>query len=153
MATDNPKTLYRHRQIGFAILVALGLGTLVCLALSLAVSGPHARLTLLSLSGVLGICTVLFSSLTVELSDDSVSWHFGPGILRKKVAMGDIKEVAVTKTTFIQGWGMHLTRSGWIYNVSGFSAVQITLKSDKSFVLGTDEPEQLCSAIQRAIKS
>jgi hypothetical protein len=148
---SNAKTPYRHRQIGVAILVTLGLGTLVCLLLSLAVSAPHARLTLLSLAGVCGVCTVLFSSLTVELSQDFLSWHFGPGIVRKKVAIAEIKEVAVTQTRLIHGWGVHLTRNGWLYNVSGFGAVQITLKSGKCFLLGSDEPAQLCSAIQRAI--
>lgn len=153
MALGNPKTLYKHSQIGVAIFITLGLGTLVCLLLSLTVSAPHARLTLLSLAGVFAICTVIFCVLTIELSQDFLSWHFGPGILRKKVAIAEIKEVAVTKTRFIHGWGVHLTRNGWLYNVSGFGAVQITLKSGKSFLLGSDEPEQLCLAIQRAIHS
>jgi hypothetical protein len=73
--------------------------------------------------------------------------------LRKKVAITEVKDAAVTKIRFIHGWGVHLTGRGWLYNVSGFHAVEIALKSGKSFLLGSDEPEQLCSAIRRAIKS
>ena len=153
MVADHLKILYKHRQIGVAILVVLGLATLVCLMLSLVVDAPHLRLTLLSLAGALGICAVLFSSITVELSQDFLSWHFGPGILRKNVAVAEIQNVAVTETKFIHGWGIHLTRNGWLYNVSGFGAVQITLKSGKSFLLGSDEPEKLCLTLRRAIKS
>jgi hypothetical protein len=152
-ALGKPETLYKHRQIGVATMVTLGVDALVCLALSLAVSAPHARMTLLTIAGILGICTVLFCTLTVELSQDSLSWHFGPGILRKKVAITEVKDAAVTKIRFIHGWGVHLTGRGWLYNVSGFHAVEIALKSGKSFLLGSDEPEQLCSAIRRAIKS
>ena len=153
MAAGNLKTLYKHRQIGVVIVVVLGLAALICLILSPVVDAPRLRLTLLSLAGAFGICTVLFSSLTVELSQDVLSWHFGPGILRKNVTVAEIKNVAVTETRFIHGWGIHLTRNGWLYNVSGFGAVQITLNSGKSFLLGSDEPEQLCSIIKRAMKS
>jgi hypothetical protein len=133
MAAGNLKTLYKHRQIGVAILVVLGLATLVCLMLSLVVDAPHLRRTLLSLAGAFGICTVLFSSITVELSQDFLSWHFGPGILRKNVAVAEIKNVAVIQTKFIHGWGVHLTRNGWLYNVSGFGAVQSLLSRARAF--------------------
>jgi hypothetical protein len=39
-----------------------------------------------------------------------------------------------------------------MYNVSGFDAVQLQLASGKRFRIGTDEPVQLKSAIDRAIR-
>lgn len=152
MALSKPETLYKHRQVGVATVAALGLGALVCLGFSLAVGSPDARIILLAIAGVLAISAVLFCTLTVELSRDSLSWYFGPGVLRKKVPITDIKDAAVTKTRFIHGWGVHLTARGWLYNVSGFGAVAITLKSGKRFLLGSDEPEQLCSVIRGAVK-
>jgi hypothetical protein len=43
--------------------------------------------------------------------------------------------------------GIHLSRFGWLYNVSGFDAVAIILKSGKRFALGTDEPDALLQAL------
>lgn len=142
---------YSHKQRGVTILAALGLGAALCLLFGIAFNAPYARLTPFLLAAVLGICAILFSSLTIELSDGVLSWHFGPGLIRKQVASAELTNAVVTETSLIHGWGVHLTRNGWLYNVSGFGAVQITLKSGKTFLLGSDEPEQLCSALQRAI--
>jgi hypothetical protein len=47
------------------------------------------------------------------------------------------------------GWGIHLTPYGWLYNVSGFDAVAITLRDGRKFALGTDDPHGLVDAIRR----
>lgn len=142
---------YSHKQLAVTILVALGLGAGLCLLFGIAFNAPRARLTLFLLAAVLGICAIVFCSLTIELSDSFLSWYFGPGLIRKHVATTEIKDAIVTKSRLVHGWGVHFTSKGWLYNVSGFDAVQITLKSGKTFLLGSDEPEQLCSALQRAI--
>ena len=45
----------------------------------------------------------------------------------------------------IRWWG-----HGWLYNVSGFKAVEIELASGKRLRIGTDEPERLAQAISAA---
>ena len=50
------------------------------------------------------------------------------------------------------GWGIHLTPYGWLYNVSGFDAVAITLRDGRKFALGTDDPHGLVDAIRRYIQ-
>ncbi len=142
---------YSHKQLGVTILAALGLGAALCLLLAIIVEAPHTPVTLLVVAAILAVCALLFSSLTIELSDSSLSWWFGPGFLRKQVATAEITSAVVTKTRLIHGWGVHLARNGWLYNVSGFGAVQVILKSGKIFLLGSDEPEQLCAALKRAI--
>ena len=151
-ALGNSKIVYKHRQVGVAILVATGLAAAVCLLLASVSNTPSGRLISLSVAGALAVCSVIFSLLTVELSQDYLSWHFGPGVLHKKVPMAEMADVTVTRTRFIHGWGVHLTGDGWLYNVSGFGAVKITLRSGKTFLLGSDEPEALCAVIRRAIK-
>jgi len=76
-----------------------------------------------------------------------------PRIFRKTLSLADIKTVEVTRTRLLDGWGIHKTSRGWLYNVSGFDAVLITLHSGKGILLGTDEPERLRSAIARRIAS
>jgi hypothetical protein len=39
----------------------------------------------------------------------------------------------------------------WIYNVSGFDAVELKMKNGKVYRIGTDESEKLESALQQSI--
>lgn len=70
---------------------------------------------------------------------------------RRQVALADIDRAKTTKCKLRHGWGIHFPRRGWLYNVSGFGAVEVVLKSGKTFLLGSDEPQERCLAIRRAI--
>jgi hypothetical protein len=72
-------------------------------------------------------------------------------MFRKELSLSDIRSVEVTRTRFWEGWGVHKTSRGWLYNVSGFDALLITLYDGKTILLGTDEPEVLRAAILKAI--
>jgi hypothetical protein len=67
------------------------------------------------------------------------------------VQLADIASCAVVQNPWWYGWGIRLTPQGWLYNVAGRSAVEIRLKSGKRFRIGTDEPQQLCQALQQAL--
>jgi hypothetical protein len=121
------------------------------LFLSLQVLVPEPRFAMFVVGGILALCAFLFSSLTIRVTDRALCWHFGPGLIRKEVPLSEIQEVEPTRTSFMCGWGIHLTPRGWLYNVSGFQAVTVRLKSGKGFLLGTDEPERLCHAISLAL--
>ena len=54
---------------------------------------------------------------------------------------------------WIYGLGIRLTPHGWLYNVSGVEAVELKMKSGKTCRIGTDEPEVLTSALQKALDS
>ena len=43
---------------------------------------------------------------------------------------------------------MHRTPHGWLYNVSGTQAVEVTLRSGAKLRVGSEEPAQLCRMIQ-----
>jgi hypothetical protein len=112
---------------------------------------PTAREVLFTVIGILAVCGFVFSSLTIQITDRALRWQFGPGLIRKEVPLHDIEKAEVIETTFLQGWGIHYTTRGWLYNVSGFGAVAVRLKSRKQFLLGTDEPKQLLAALRHAI--
>jgi hypothetical protein len=103
------------------------------------------------LLAVFAACAYMFSSLTIRITDRALHWCFGPGIFRKTLSLADIKTVEVTRTRLLDGWGIHKTSRGWLYNVSGFDAVHITLYSGRGVLLGTDEPDRLRNAIVRRI--
>jgi hypothetical protein len=135
---------YQHTQRGKLILAAMLIATLVTLAIGL-VSRPA-----LLAAPILALCGWLFHSLTIEVTDGELRWRFGPGLIRKRVALDMIVSVQSVRTNVLEGWGIHLSRFGWLYNVSGFDAVAIKMKNGQHFALGTDEPEALCRALQAA---
>ena len=51
------------------------------------------------------------------------------------------------------GFGIRYVFDGWMWNVSGLDAVQLTLPDGKHFRIGTDEPKALEAAINQAIGS
>jgi len=55
--------------------------------------------------------------------------------------------VQIVRNPWYYGSGIHLTPYGWLYNISGFDTVQITMSGGKSFKIGTDEPVGLEKAI------
>jgi hypothetical protein len=143
---------YEHRQPGTAIILSIipAIGVILILGLTQPPSSP-VNYMLIAVLAILVVSTILFASLTIRITDSELRWHFGPGLIRKKVAIADIQHAEITTTKFIHGWGIHLTPQGWLYNVSGFKAVAFKLKNGKQFVLGTDEPEKLHIAIQNIL--
>ena len=142
-------TQYEHTQRGTTVLVTFLAAALVLLALASLM--PARQGVLFTVTGILGITGFLFSSMTIQITDRALRWQFGPGVFRKEVPLAEIKGAEVIATTFLQGWGIHYTSRGWLYNVSGFQAVAFRLKSGKMFLLGTDEPEKLRGALLRSL--
>jgi hypothetical protein len=140
-------TTYQHTQRGKLILVAMLIATLGTLAAGLA--SRHA----LFVAPIFVLCGWLFHSLTIEVANGELRWHFGPGLIRKRVALDMIVSVEPVRTNVIEGWGIHLSRFGWLYNVSGFDAVAIKMKNGQHFALGTDKPEQLVARLKAAQSS
>jgi hypothetical protein len=141
---------YEHTQRAGALQAALIAGAAVCGLLSRVVAAPPALLVAGAV--VLVLAAYIFSSLTVAVTEEALIWAFGPGVIRKQVPLADIRAADVTTTRWYEGWGIHRTRRGWLYNVSGFQAVAITLKNGRRFLLGTDEPARLQAAITRAAR-
>jgi hypothetical protein len=92
---------------------------------------------------------ITFSALTIAVRDGQLIWHFAGGVMKKSVPLADIARVEPTTTRVYEGWGVHLTSRGWLYNVAGRQAVLVTLRDGKQCMLGTDEPDVLVAAIRR----
>jgi hypothetical protein len=136
---------YRHTQIGY-----LTLTILLVIGSGIVLFSHNPRPVTTGVVTLLAICAVLFSSLTVEIADDELRFHFGPGFWRKRFALGDVTAANPTTTKWWEGWGIRVTSRGMLYNVSGTDAVEIELRSGRRFRIGTDEPKVLAQAIQTA---
>lgn len=90
----------------------------------------------------------LFGSLTVAIGGGIINWWFGPGFWKKGVSVADVTSAEAVRNQWWWGWGIRYYGKGWLYNVSGLDAVEITLETGKRIRLGTDEPEALVAAIR-----
>jgi hypothetical protein len=140
--------IYRHTQRGTVIPALLAGGSLV-VAIGLNIRGDNALL--LAVLVVLVVTALLFASLTIEINGGLLKLSFGLGLLHKRVHVAGIQACAVVENPWWYGWGIHWTPHGLLYNVAGHRAVEITLKGGQRFRIGTDEPEHLCQALQRAV--
>ena len=139
---------YKHTQRGTLILVVL-LG-LAALFIGLGLANAGVKLLWIS-PPILLASAWLFHSLTIEIADRELRWRFGPGLIRKNVPLNEIISAAPVRTG--PSWGIHWSpRTGWLYNVSGFDAVAVTLRSGKRFTLGTDEPQVLAARLAEVIQ-
>jgi hypothetical protein len=136
---------YRHTQCGTLIVVWMLVMSLFFAALTLL--GHRALLVAVP---IMLVCGWLFHSLTIEIDERELRWRFGPGLIRKSVPLNQIASARPVRTNFIEGWGIHWSRFGWLYNVSGRDAVAITLRSGKQFALGTDDAPSLVAHLTAA---
>ncbi|MEK7576410.1 MAG: hypothetical protein AAB482_01815 [Patescibacteria group bacterium] len=154
-------TTYKHTQISYLMLVV----TLAVLAL-FAWAQITARLELPSYySGTNFAITFImalilfilasFTTLTVTIHENSLRIKFGFGIFAKMFPLKQIASVQTVKNHWYYGWGIRVWfwPYMWIYNVSGFDAVEIIMKNGKIYRIGTDVSEELEIAIKQAINS
>lgn len=149
--------MYHHTQRNAAAFLLFNLTALVPVGLFLSGALPPgdvgARLTVLVAAVVMMVSSFAFSSLTIAVRDGQLSWWFGPGIIKKTVPLSTIVSAEPTTTSIVNGWGIHLTGRGWLYNVAGRQAVLITQQDGKRFLLGTDEPDSLAQSIMTGARN
>jgi hypothetical protein len=104
------------------------------------------------------LCILLFvlaimSRLTVFVSNDRLGIRFGPvWLIRKEWPLDEIVMATAVTNPWYYGYGIRWTPHGPLYNVSGRHAIEILLRSGKKVRIGTDEPEALAAAINRALR-
>lgn len=94
-----------------------------------------------------------FTSLNVTIDENDLRIKFGWGIHKKNFKLNEIISVKTVRNHWYYGWGIRLWLwpKMWIYNVSGFDAVEIKMKDNKIYRIGTDEPESLENSITQAL--
>ena len=100
------------------------------------------------------VCIVLafaFARLTVCGEGERLAVRFGPiPLFRTTIPFDKITGVERTRSTFLAGWGIHLTRKGWLWNIGGFDCVRIET-GEKSTLIGTDDPDGLATFLKGRI--
>ena len=140
-------TNYRHVQTGYALLVVYG--ALVSTALILVAITGFSPVFIGPLL-VLGIGMAMFASLTITVSDTVILAEFYLGFPRRTIKISEIYAISIVRNRWYYGLGVRFTPHGWLFAVSGLSAIEFEMRSGKRFRIGTDEPERLAQAIESA---
>jgi hypothetical protein len=144
---------YRHTQVGWPqrlilLIVAIAMAAI---ALGRPAGQPVEALLGLAVAAVLLLAVAFWMSmLTVSIDAGRLHWHFGLGFPRHSIALADIERVEIGRTRWWVGWRMRWTPRGWFYSVAGRDIVVIHRRGERPFMLGTDEPERLHAALERA---
>lgn len=136
----------KYTQSGIFSLTVLLPVLLLCIVM-LIVSGFDEPVTVVILSFVILIfivCILIFYKLTIVIDDTHLIFSMGIGLVRKSFPLSDIAGCKPVKNSFLSGVGIHLTSSGWLYNVSGHQAIELSFKSDaRKIRIGTDKAEEI----------
>lgn len=145
-------SMYQHTQPGTLMRFTFGVSIFVCLVLAAAFGSrdPDALWALLAVSLTLVLALALFHSLTVRVGASRIELRFGIGLIRKSFDLALVQEARAVRNHWYNGWGIRAIRGGWLYNVSGLDAVEVTFSNGKLCRIGTDEPRRLLRAIELA---
>ena len=152
MADPGSRT-YRHIQKGpwglmcyaFAVAFLVAAVSLPVLALQITFLVTGLFMLLLGVS---------IGHLTVEDEGDRLAVRFGPfPLFRRRIPYNDIVDVEQSRTTFLEGWGIHWSPlGGWVRNMWGHDCVVLRLKRGK-LKIGTDDAEGLAEFVSSRIRS
>ncbi len=138
-------TVYRNTQVGIPILVLVD-AVIVCLIYLGLTEGSGVFFTT---AAALAILEALFAWMTIEGTESTLQLRFGIGLIRKQFRLSEIVEALPYRTAWWQGWGIHLSRAGTVYNISGLDAILLKLQNGKQVIIGTNDRDRLLAYIHQ----
>lgn len=75
---------------------------------------------------------------------------FGPGWVARRFRIGDIHAARVVRNPWDVGRGIKRMPQGWVFSVAGLDAVELEMRDQRKFRIGTDAARQLAMAIESA---
>ena len=140
---------YKNTQIGYLLIVALGAATLLIGYLNIVTRFNPGTLLLLIF---MILCLALFATLTTHVNGQAVDIRFGIGLIRRRFPLQDVDGYRIVTNPWYYGWGIHLMPGGWVFNVSGWEAVELHMKDGGKYRIGTNDPQALMKAIEASLK-
>lgn len=142
---------YNHTQTGYLMFCVL---LIVVLFSVFALMQSGFDSTLIVILSIVIIVMLSFLTLNVKIDEKYLRIKFGYGIYAKKFLLNEISSVNTAKNKWYYGWGIRVWFWPYmrIYNVSGFDAIEIIMKNNKIYRIGTDEPEKLKGVIEKKVK-
>ena len=146
----------KYPQFGTFSVIVLGSSLIFCIVMMI-ISGFNdlAPIGILgSVSITMLICLLIFYKLTIYISTTYIQFSLGFGLVSKKYLISDIQSCKSVRNNPLYGIGIRKIPKGWLYNVTGLGAIEMTFKNSNSIVrIGTNRPDEIAEIITRMIKS
>lgn len=138
---------YHHTQRGTLMMAALFVAAIASAVGAYASPSP-SRWVLAAITAGFVLLVWLFSSLTVDVDEQDVRWHFGPGIWTYRIARADIENAEIVRNNWSDGFGIRMRPGLRLYNVSGLEAVELRLRTGDRRRIGTDDARGLIASLK-----
>jgi hypothetical protein len=145
----------KFTQFGtFSVITLLSVFILTVIFLFLGgLDNPTERLVFVIVPLTFFICLLIFYKLTISIDSTTLSFRMGLGFVRRKYPISDIESCSPVKNSMMYGIGIRKIPGGWLYNVTGLDAIEITFKSSNSVIrIGTDKAEEISGIISKMIQ-
>ena len=119
-------------------------------ALAIIAEVRWASAAMMIFSYALGVA--LFTSFTIEVSEEKLKFRFGIGLIQKTYLIREIESAREVINSWYYFWGAKSIPSGWFYAIAPGEAVEIILKNGKIVQLGTNQFRELKNTIDKAIQ-
>ena len=95
---------------------------------------------------------LFFYKLTIEIDDAFISFKLGIGWFGRKYRIDNLISCKPVKNSIWYGMGARLLPNGWLFNVSGLKAIELSFKNKKSIIrIGTNKPEEIAEIVTTLI--
>jgi hypothetical protein len=135
---------YVHRQNGWGLRILLGM-TFLFIVYSGWSSAPKGMVPygLIGVAGaLLGIIVVIFTSMTVRVTDEVLEISMGPGIIRKRIPFDQIESLSVKPIPWYS-MGLKKIEGGWLYCVGPSKGLELLLTTGRRYIVATNDLEGL----------
>lgn len=139
--------MYQHTQIGWGIILVLGL---LMVLMRFTILGHNVDFFVYA---VLLLVLIMFAKLTITVDKDHIKLVFGLiGYPRRKFKLADVESCHTVKNILLAiSMGIHYGLKESLYNVSGPYGVVLLMKNGRKVNIGTDDPEKLNKAIEERL--
>ncbi|HSL86691.1 MAG TPA: hypothetical protein VK861_07125 [Bacteroidales bacterium] len=147
-------TTYRYTQFGtFSVVIMIpALAFILVILFASGMKGGPEMIILGFAALTVLICLLIFYRLVIEIDNTHIRVRMGIGLFSRKYPLSGISACKPVRNPPFYGIGIRLIPGGWLYNVSGLSAIELRFKNKKSVLrIGTDKPEEVSQTINRLI--
>lgn len=97
----------------------------------------------------------LFMRLKIVIDGEGITINFFPFALNKQWKWEDMEAVYVEEYSLMDygGWGYRLSSKGTAYTTKGKFGIQIVLKDNKRYLIGTQNPDEVKFVLSKFFKA
>jgi hypothetical protein len=146
--------IYQHAQKGWISLGIIFGMLLIASIMVFWVNPPKAESgqAMYFIAGFMIVLLLLLYQLKVTVTDSEIRVQYGIAPVYPVIRLADITDAQAVRNPWWVGWGIRYAYNYWVYNVSGFDAVELVKKDGSRVRIGTDEPEILAQKIREQLK-